>query len=362
MRRIKSEFGIIGSGAAAMLAANRLTLQGHDIVLINPMPEYGIGDLRPHHGLGLWNAAYRSDDDGISLADLQELLESRLREIFPAPLEQSGLSKGECWSVLSTTPVHRNTSQELEREFFRLERKKWSTGQFRLVNPETVVARAHARGINLPLVAQIEGAVLRSYAIGWDAPRMGLYLTQFIHHRFPERVFTDAEIEGHYGRKVVFQTREGEEVSFEAERGIFVFLTGDLLPSIKSIVASCDEPWIQGVRKRRREQHFIWFRGAKESAGEPFWMELGPARYRLGSRREATWSARKGPDDLDRVVDEALRLQKDGRFTGCLREFCLEWEWKGPAWRQTRHSLRWATAFEGDLFNMTELLWNLPLD
>lgn len=378
MRRIKTEVSIIGSGSAAILAANRFVGQGASVVLINPTHEFGIEDLRPHHGLGLWNAAYRSSDSGVSLSDLYETLEGRLREIFPATVDQSGLRRCEHWSILSTTPIHRAITEDLEKDFFRLERKPWSSGHFRLVNPEHVLARTRRLGLELPVVAQVEGAVIRNYGVWWNAARMGMYLCHFVKNRFSgqsesERCFVDADIKGRYGRKIVLTTPDGDEVSVESER-VVIFLTGELLPHIKSIVAACDEPWIQGTRKRRREQHFVWFDRPGGAAAAPerarykdedLWMELGSTRYvwsPIGGT--ATWSTGRGPDGLERVVDEGLRLQclpkPTTRFTQAQRAFRLEWEWRSPQWRETSHETYWATSFEGDLFGMTELLWNLP--
>lgn len=379
MRRLKTEVTIIGSGSAAMLAAARLLSQGVRVVLINPDVHFGIEDLRPHHGLGLWNAAYRSDDDKASLADLYDVLLERMREIFPATVDHSRLTHGESWSILSTTPVHRAITQELEREFFRVEKRPWSSGHFRLVNPENVLVRTRRLGIDLPTVAQLEGAVIRNYALWWDAAQMGMYLCQYVRNRFltqqsDDHCFVNARIEGRYGRKVVIATNDGDEVSIDSEH-LYIFLTGELLPHIKSIVAACDEPWIQGTRKRRREQHFVWFekprefhlkglKGSKANDDE-IWMELGGTRYRWnGSGGTATWTTGRGPDGLERVVDEGLRLQtiprSVTRFTQAQRAFRLEWEWKNPQWRETSHNAYWATSFEGDLWNIMEVLWNLP--
>lgn len=372
MRRLKTEVSIIGSGSAAMLAATRLLGQGTSVVLINPDTYFGIEDLRPHHGLGLWNAAYRSTNPNVSLADLFECLEDRMREIFPATVDQSGLTHGESWSVLSSTPIHRVITDELETEFFRLERRPWSSGHFRLVNPEHVLARTRRVGIDLPVVAQIEGAVIRNYALWWDAPSMGMYLCQFVRNRFATEgenfCFVNARIQGRYGRKVVITTKEGDEVSIESEQ-VLIFLTGELLPNIKSIVAACDESWIQGTRKRRREQHFVWFErptaAATSVTDKEIWMDLGATRYRWGNNGGvATWTTGRGPDGLERVIDEGLRLQSlprpVTRFTQARRAFRLEWEWKTPQWRETSHQTFWATSFEGDLWNIMEILWNLP--
>jgi hypothetical protein len=377
MRRIKTEATIIGTGGAAMLAASRLAGQGMRIAVINPANEFGVDDLRPHHGLGLWHAAYRLEGSA-SLSELHDSLAARLREVFPSTLDNSGLRRVESWSVLSSTPIHREVTEELEREFFRLERKSWSTSHFRLVNPEHVLARMRKFGLDLTRVAQVEGGVVRNYGLWWDAPRMGYYLAQFMAAKFAPATsagggaaggldcLVGAQIEGRYGRKVVLSTRDGEEVSVEADRGLFIFLTGDLLPYVKSIVAACDEPWIQGVRKRRREQHFALFERNIEEAGEEIWMDLGHTRYRWSARGgAATWRSTKGPDGLERVIDEGLRLQciphdRPTRFTHSSRGFRLEWEWKNPQWRETSHQTHWATSFEGDLWNTMELLWTSP--
>lgn len=374
MRRLKTEVLIIGNGSAAILAANRFVGQGASVVLVNPMPEFGIEDLRPRTGLSLWNAAYRSDNPNVSLSDLYETLESRLREVFPATVAQSGLRRCEHWSVLSTTPIHRAATDDLEREFFRLERKPWSAPHIRLVNPEHVLARTRRLGLDLPVVAQLEGAVIRNNGITWDAARMGMYLCQFVRNRFSEQsptelCFTDVTIKGRYGRKVVITATDGEEVSIESE-SVVIFLTGELLPHIKSIVAACDEPWIQGTRKRRREQHFVWFerpqkKDQPKASEEDLWLDLGSTRYMWSQAGgSATWTSQRGPDGLERVIDEGLRLQSlprpNTRFTQAQRAFRLEWEWRTPQWRETSHHAYWATCFEGDLYGITELLWNLP--
>jgi len=371
LRRIKTEFALIGCGGAAMLAANRLISQGHNVALINPLPAFAIDDIRPYSGLGLWNSAYRSQDN-VTLPHLYDRTVARLRDAFPAALENSGFTKTEFWSVLSSTPVHRLATEELEREFFRLERKSWSHGQFRLVNPEHVLARTRRLGVDLTQVAQVEGAVIRAYGLWWNAAQMGHYLTQFIHNKFGAgsdyNCFTDASIEGRYGRRLVLELKQGEEVSVEAERAVLIFLSGELLPAVKTIVAGCSEPWIQGVRKKRREQHFARFEknlSPSTDDGSSVFMELGNVRYRWQqSNGVATWQSIKGPDGLEKVVDEGLRLhsvpRSSSRFVHADRAFTLEWEWKNAQWRGTSHDTYWATAFEGDLSGVLELLWNLP--
>lgn len=368
MRRVKAEVAIIGSGAMAQLAAHRLIGQGANAVLVNPRTEFDVEDLRPHSGLGLWNAAYRSEKDE-TLSGLYATLVERMREVFPATIEQSGLRRTDYWSVLSNTLIHRDVTEELEKEFFKLERKPWSAGQFRLVSPDYIQAVTRRFGVDLPSVAAIEGAVVRNYGLWWDAPRMGYHLCHFTKTKLNENCFVGARIEGRYGRKIVVSTREGEEISIESDRAVLIFLTGELLPHLKTIVSSCDEPWIQGVRKRRREQHFIWFERPgtlpSEVEVEPIWMELGNVRYRWWQGGGlATWRSGKGPDGLERAVDEGLRLQcvshPNSKFVQSRRAFSLEWDWKNPQWRETSHETKWATSFEGDLWGIMELLWNLP--
>ncbi|MEW6055385.1 MAG: hypothetical protein AB1540_02125 [Bdellovibrionota bacterium] len=386
MRRIKTEVAIIGSGSAAVLAANRLMSAGVNLVLINPTNDFGIDDLRASSGLGLWNAAYRSDGVA-SLPNLYDALLKRLREAFPATVEQTGLRKIEYWSILSSTPLHRRATDELEREYFKLERKSWSSGQIRLVTPENVLARMKQFGVYLPYVSQMEGGVVRAYGLWWDAARMGLYLSHFVQNKFfsetreeSARCFNSATIRGRYGRKIVITTREKEELSVECDRGLLIFLTGELLPHLKSIVAACEEPWIQGVRKRRREQHFANFERSRflkpqaiedglkagDHVDDRVWLELGDICYNWKRNSgTATWNASRGPDGLERVVDEGLRLhslpEANTRFVRTDRSFHLEWDWKNPQWRKTSHETHWATSFEGDLWNMMEVLWNLPL-
>lgn len=363
MRRIKTEVAIIGSGFTAVLGAIRLINKNQGVVLINPAPEFELSDLRPQTGLGLWNAAYR-DESNLSLSDLYDKLEARLKEIFPAALENIELNRCEHWSVLSSTPIHRRVTEDLEREFFKLERKPWSAGQFRLVNPDTAIARARKLDLELDLVARIGGAIVKNYGITWNSVRMGFYLSQFIHEKM--KPFIGAKILGRYGRKLVVRTKEKEEVSIESDNVVLIFLSGELLPHVKTIVSSCKEPWIQGVRKRRREQHFSWFeRQRLTQPSDPIWVELGDVRY-LWSHQSgsASWSAPKGPDGLERVVDEALRLRSkphaDTRFVRSQRTFRLDWDWKAPQWKPTAHQTYWATGYEGDLWNVTELLWNMP--
>lgn len=370
MKKVKAEVVLLGSGSAVLMAAQRLSSLGTSFVVVNPLEEFGIGDIRPYDGLGLWNAAYRGVNQGSqsqpSLADLYELLENRVRESFPAPLDQTSLRRAECWSVLSTTPVHEERTRELEKEFFKIERKRWSSGHFRLVNPDHVNARFRKIDVNVSDVAQVEGAVVRSYAIWWDAARMGLLLNQSAYSRFADRCFTKMTVLNRFGRRLVLRDSAGEELSVEAEKGIFIFLTGEILPHLKNIVASCSEPWIQGVRKRRREEHLAWFETPYSSEEDEFvLMELGDTTYRWTKKNGvAVWSVRRGPDGLDRVVDEALRLHGSGevqtRYTYSVREFFLEWDWKMPLWKETSHDTFWATSFEGDLFKVTELLWNFP--
>ena len=72
----------------------------------------------------------------------------------------------------------------------------------------------------------------------------------------------------------------------------------------------------------------------------------------------------KGPDSIDRIIDEGLRAlsspAEEARFTGAIREFYFDWEWKGPSWRETSHDTHWATAFEGDITSALEILWKMP--
>lgn len=380
MRRLKTEVVIIGNGSAAMFAANKLLTQGTTVTLINPASEFFLDELRPFHGLGLWNAAYRDETNNSSLPDLYDLLCSRVKEVFPAPLEAAQISKGEHWGILSRTPIHRRATENMEREYFKLERKSWSAGQFRLVNPDHVDVRIRQLGVELPRVAQADGAIVRSYAISWNPIEINHHLVQFIRNKLENpqsgtnsACFVGARIEGRYGRKLVLQTKESEELSVEAERAILIFFSGDLLPYIKTIVAACEEPWIQKVRKRRREQHFIWLeRNPKiELSRDSLWMALGDIQYFWNlspsdkDQGIASWSTQKGPDGFEKVVDEGLRLmhlkKTQTKYIKNTRSFHLEWEWKAPQWKETSHQTFWATGYEGDLWDTMEVVWNLPL-
>lgn len=394
---------MVGSGCAAMLAASRLSNLGVDLAIVNPASEFGAGDLRAGSGTGLWNAACRALDPGHqggkysgaagaaaksaaraipkktpALPEIYDRVVGRLREIFPASIERTGLSKGECWSILSSTPVYRKKTEELEREFFRFEKHAFSSGHYRLVNAESVGALAKRFGIDLAAVAQVDGAVQRTYAIHWDAVEMAYHLAAHVFRKFPDRCFVGAEIESRAGKRLILATPDGESVLVEADRAVLVLLTGQILPELRHLIASCDEQWLRGVRKRRRERHFAWFEKDRRTgvgdraasapglAGEAVWLELGSTHYLWGaSRGYASWSSGRGPDGLDRVVDEGLRLHRfpapASRFVRTEREFWMEWDWKAPTWRRTRHDTYWGTAFEGDLAAVLELVWNLPI-
>jgi len=226
-------------------------------------------------------------------------------------------------------------------------------------------------GLELSDVAQVEGGVVRNYALSWNSVGIASALARFTQSRLIANelctCFLGVSVDGKYGRKVVVSSRQHGTVSLEAERGVLIFLGGEILPLIKSLVAPCDEPWIKGVRRRRREQHFVWLRSAlppQSSEINPCWIELGQTRYFFsGNSVCATWQAEKGPDGLDRVVDEALRLRRElsPQFVRSARTFRLDWDWKIPQWRTTSHQTHWGTSYEGDLWGILELAWNNPL-
>jgi hypothetical protein len=369
VRRLKTECTLVGSGSTVLLAAQRLSGLGIECIVVNPSDTFSISEFRPHNGLGLWSAAYRgfSEEGTSSLSDMYSLMQQRLRECYPAPIDEARLVRSECWSILSSTPVHQRRSKDIEREFFRVEKKPWSAGHFRLVNPDHVSARLLPLHLRLQDVADVEGAVVRANAIWWDAAQMSMTLAQMASDRLKSVCFRKAHRLRQIGKQILFTTAEGEELSVENERGVVYFLSGQSLPYVKDIASACHEPWIQGVRKKRREMHVVYFENPSESSrSEPVLLELGDVTYRWDGRSGvAAWSVRRGPDGLDRIVDEGLRMYKNGlsqlRFNYSVREFFLDWEWKGAAWKKTEHDTYWATGYEGDLFKAMELLWNFPL-
>ena len=394
MRRLKTDVAIIGSGTLAIFIAQALLAKPLREVLINPLKEFDCSDIRPHAGLGLWNAIYRSQQSqqsqfGSTLSGYEHELERRLRDLFPAPVQNSGLRRLDQWTLLSGTPIHKAHTDDFEKEYFRLEKKNWASGHVRLINPDHALTILRKQGLEVQRVAQLEGAFVRNYALWWDAPKILSFLLHFLKNRFSQAgaerllshkhdafLFKGVKIRGRYGRRVVIEGSDFEEVSVEPESNLMICLTGDLLPTMRSVVAACDEPWIQGVRKRRREQHFAWFNSPTLTCdSNAFWIEIGGTKYlcgkggadlrESGSAAYATWTSERGPDALDSVVDEGFRILDSGsrkpRFVRSERTFRLEWDWKNPQWRTTAHDTQWATAFEGDLWSTLELAWNVPL-
>lgn len=363
--KVKVETLIIGDGGAALFAAVRAINEGHTVAIVNPFPGFGVGDLRPRDGLCLWNAAFRASSLTVSLPNLWDELGARLREALPVSLGQAALKRVEQWSLFSSVPVHRLNTAEKEQEYFRLERKPWSAGMVRLVNPEFVEMKFKPLGLRLNRVASVEGAMVRGSAVLWDPLAMGRALSEFLAQKEREgrcHVFTGCSVKNRVGRRLKF-SRPGAEPVVEYTGRCLIPLTGDLLPFLRPMLRMEDEEgWIQGLRKRRREQQFAWFQcDGGPQGGDPLWFDLGEVSYlKRGPQMEACWRTTTGPDGLDTVVDEGIRLGAR-RFQRNLRGFSLEWEWKTPQWRTTPYDTHWATAFEGDIWAHMELLGAAPL-
>ena len=265
MKRLKAEYIILGDGCAALFAAAKLLETGATVILVNPQEDFSINDIRCRDGLALWRAAFRSPDSAVTLPNLWDRLSLRLRESLPISLEESGITRCEHWSIFSSTPIHQNATSLWEQEYFRLERKDWSAGHVRLVNPDYADVRFRNYLMRLSRVAAVEGAMVRQHGLSWNAPMIGRVLSEFI--------FQKSQIEGqsHFVqilKGVRVTKREGrrlnlvqasEDITVDYEKALLVFLTGDIVPEIKNLTNPLSEPWIQSLRKKRREQHFAWF-------------------------------------------------------------------------------------------------------
>ncbi len=359
--KIKTEVILIGSGSTALLASNRLLHLGVPFVLINPAINFSAGDLRLSHGLSLWNKAYRAQHT-TSLSEVYESTYMKLHEVFPVAINETALSRCEGWWILSNESHHRNKTLEYEKEFFKLEKKTWSLGKIQLASPEQVINLSKRNGLNLSHISKLDGAIVRKDCISWDALKISLHLIQFAYHRLSNQSFIGCNILGRYGKQIIIKTKEEKEVQIESERGIFIFLTGEILPYLKPLILNCDDPWLQGVKKRRHEQHFLWTELLMpiENSLPSFWIELGNIRYFYKNNSIlASWHSHKGPDNFEKVAIEATALA-NSKMVRTLREFYLEWEWKVPMWKKTNFDTYWATSFEGDLCNSLEILWTLP--
>ena len=362
--RLKAEVVILGEGCAALFAAARAVNQGFSTVLVNPLPGFLAWDIRPTDGLSLWNRAFRTTQGTTapSLPHLWDELTDRLSEAMPASVDEAALERCEHWALLSSVPVHRVRTAAHEESYLRLERKPWSTGHVRLASPDYVDARMKAMGLYTAQVAALEGAVSRGFAINWDAPAICRRLSEFLHQKSIEgrcTVLTNAEITGRVGRRITLACGS-DDITLEYGDACLIYLSGDLAPEVREILKGEESvPWLQALRKRRRERHFLWF-AADSAPAAPTWLELGDlSMLWRGNTGVATWVSETGPDSLDHAVDECLRMT-GGRVTRTARCFSLEWEWKTPQWRETSYGMHWATAFEGDLWGALELVWKSP--
>ncbi|MGE4231869.1 MAG: hypothetical protein AB7F43_00935 [Bacteriovoracia bacterium] len=380
MRKLKTDVVLIGCGGAALFAFKRFQDLGFSVTLVNPLNDFGSTDLRVLNPLCLWDAVYR--EGSMSLTDCYEQFEARLHEVFPAALENLELQRPEVWSVLSTTLIHREQTTSFEKEFFKLEKKNFAAGFIRDASTEVLETRMAHYGLNLSSVAHLNGAIVRMGGLEWNPIRTHATLRHFLQSKFLNNDYAEVEgreyyqfrrakIENQYGRQIVFSMGK-QSYSVEGEKGVYVFLSGDLLPHIKSMVASKKSEsgaWLAGVRKRRKEQHHLYFDRrvvASDSAlsEQPIWIELGGTLYKISQEALlASWVVTKGPDAFEFVLDESFRMQSrktDMRFTNSFRGFYLQWEWKNAQWKKTDFDTYWATGFEGNLFSLMELLWTIP--
>lgn len=399
-KKIVVDHLIVGSGTASLLLAVKLIREGANIALVNPQTEFSSADLLCDDGLALWKAAYKGQVDG-GLGHLWDVLRKRLEEALPFAMERAQLTKSEHWSALSSTPIHANHTSALEAEFFRLERKVWALNQVRLVGPEFIDAKLKPYGLRPSAVASLEGAMIRQCAIHWNAQGMLDSLLEFISNKkndlnFP--LLLDAPIRGRHGRRVDV-VNQGSEITIEYKESMQICLSGDLLPHIVPLTKS-DADWISGVRRRRREVHFLnyrfeYFPRHKPSVADkvlpiqPIWFSLGPTQHFCHDQYSgyASWRAKSGPDGLDTVIDETLRMdagfvagqgeehQMGAQFAVNVhkqypmymvvsdeqRFFRLEWEWKTAQWKQTEFQTHWVTAFEGDLWAILDMIEHHPV-
>ena len=362
MKKIKTDVVIIGNGGSSLIALSKFLSQDLKVVFLNPSADFSFFDLVPNTGLGLWNSSYRSELSH-SLSHRYDEFYSNLKEIFPAPIEEIELQKVDFISVLSKTPIHHERTLEIEQEYFKLERKSWAQRQIQLLGPENLISRLKSLNLNLMDVAQVEGGVARPYSLWWNSIHSSKFLKQFLLQKQNEtRVdyFEDINVSSKIQDRMMIETKNNEQIMIEADQGVFVFLTGDLLPFLKKAVSDEEEPWIQGIRKKRIEQRFLHFRRENNFSSNGMWIELGETLYFLSQNQSvAVWSSSRGPDPLERVMDESLRLNM-GKTMRYSRHFTLQWEWKLPQFRKTHSKVFWATAFENDLFGLTELLWTIP--
>ncbi len=372
MKKIKTEYILIGDSIVSMLMAARLSQLGHSFVFLNPKSEFISSDIRPYHGNGLWNQALNAKVQK-SLPDYYDKIVDRLRDVFPISIENTGFDKTEIWSVLSRTPIHREGTVEYEKEYFRLEKRNNLSGQYHLLHSENIRVLSNQYKMSFDTIAMIDGVIQKQYGMIWDPTEFNFHLSQFCFQKFKSQIYMGIDFINKTGKRIEVETISDENIIFEAENKILVCMTGSMLDELSPIYATSDDVWIQGLKKKRKERHFLFFeKGQKIKKNVSYygtnskWFQLGNINYFIGeSNCYATWTAMKGPDSIDRIIDEGLRLlsvnRNEARFVNAIREFYFEWEWKNPTWKETAHNTYWATAFEGDLAAALEVVWNMPV-
>lgn len=367
MQKKTVDYLVIGNGGTTLAMAFRLLQLGHSVQILNPDPFFHGKDLRPASGNTLWHHALKQSSTQ-SLQKIFELFLKTVREFFPFSIDLAQFLLTDSWSVLSKTPVHSKSSAALENEFFKIEKRNWNAQWFRLLDPNYVSSFLDKNKIHLHQISNIDSVFFKSHALHWNASEiLKHYLEYFLalarENDLQFKIYFDAALKERYGKKLIFSHQEGNErkvTSLKVNKKILLSFCGNLLPKVKNIVAACSETWIQGVRKRRKERQFLWFE--KGPSPLKLWIELGQSSTFFNeSTAYVTWATKKGPDDLDRILDESLRIcGRDTQLIQTDRSFFLEWEWKSAQWRETSHDTYWATAHEGDLWSILDILSNIP--
>ncbi len=370
------QFAVIGNGAVSLLTTARLLALGYSVALINPAPEFDAADLEAFDGFCLWRHAYRHPESAAKgLPRLWEELNSRWRDLFPLAVGQTALKKADHWSIVSSVPWHTVFSDEVSESIFRLEKRAWAAPYLRVITPELLEIRMKKFGLGLKNVANVDQVFQRGFMVYWDSVAILRDLLEFFKERQESqslKIFQGARALQRTARRLRF-AHDGKNQEIVFDRRCLVLLTGDLLPRMKNFLKTeadlsegSSETWIQSLRKRRIERHRLFFQRPEfQIDQEGFAFSLGPAQYIMGSRGfAARWSTGKGPDQVEVIVDEVVRMDKDQRFPlSCMfhkRCFHLDWEWKNPQWRSFLPEVHYGTAFEGDLWSVPEIVSAIP--
>ncbi len=363
---LKAEVVLIGDSSLAILIAAHLIVSEVPFILINPHSHFDSYDLRPHDGLGLWQAAYRADKTTASnsLSHYYDLLVDRLQQFYPGSAQTLELQKLMVWTALSATPIHASATHEFEKVFYRLEKRDFAQSFLRLLSREHSLTLLERMRIKLGAIADIEASMQQDYGIVWNHVAAHTQLLQFLNYKAQViPVLKNFSIDKCVGKKIIGRYK-GCTVHVEATSKVIVALNGSLLPSIRPLLLQNKEPWVQGLRRRRVEYQVLELErdSPHESSVTPFWLQLGEMRFLFQNKYlTMNWSVKNGPDSIEHGIDEVFRLERNLRLFRMSRYFSLAWDWKTPQWRKSKFDYFWATSFEGSLWNMLDLVAKTPV-